>query len=90
MVSYQGEESYSTDLHTEEVASALPDHVVIFMLKRESLLTKSKLHWLTFEHMQLDKLVRSLKTQLKQGEPEFERLKRELEELKHAQRGASR
>lgn len=31
--------------------------------------------------------MRTWRTQLKQGEPEFERLKRELEEVKHSHRG---
>ncbi|GAX74273.1 hypothetical protein CEUSTIGMA_g1722.t1 [Chlamydomonas eustigma] len=65
----------------------LPDSVIVSMLRREALLTKAKLHCLVFEHMQQDKSVRTLKSQLKQGEPEFERLKRELDEVKNAHRG---
>lgn len=44
----------------------LPDHVVVAMLRREALLTKAKLHHLLFEHLQQDKMVRSLKAQLRQ------------------------
>ncbi|KAG1660965.1 hypothetical protein FOA52_005590 [Chlamydomonas sp. UWO 241] len=66
---------------------ALPNHVVVSMLRREVLLTKAKLHHLVFLHLQQDATVRTLKAQLRQGEPEFERLKRELDEVKHAHRG---
>ncbi|GFH31812.1 USP domain-containing protein, partial [Haematococcus lacustris] len=57
------------------------------MLRRESLLTKAKLHVLLWEHINQDKQLRTWKLQLKQGEPEFERLKRELDEVKHSHRG---
>ena len=46
--------------------SPLPDSVIVSMLRREALLTKAKLHYLVFEHLQQDKAVRSLKSQLKQ------------------------
>jgi hypothetical protein len=60
----------------------LPDHVVLAMLRREVLLTSAKLHFLAMEQLQADRALRSHKAQLRRGEPEFERLKRELEELK--------
>lgn len=44
----------------------LPDPVVVAMLRRESLLTKAKLHYLLFEHLQADRQLRSLRAQLKQ------------------------
>ncbi len=44
----------------------LPDSVIVSMLRREALLTKAKLHHLVFEHLQQDKSVRTLKSQLKQ------------------------
>ena len=44
----------------------LPDSVIVSMLRREALLTKAKLHYLVFEHLQQDKAVRTLKSQLKQ------------------------
>ncbi|KAK9806100.1 hypothetical protein WJX72_001362 [[Myrmecia] bisecta] len=65
----------------------LPDHVIISMLKHEVLLTRSKLHALNYEHHVGERKLRSLKSQLRQGEPEFERLKRELEEVKNQPRG---
>jgi hypothetical protein len=129
----------------------LPDSVIISMLRRETLLTRAKLHVLLFEHLQQDRQLRTWRMQLKQvgtsaaqgqqawalayllhhskppglhafsqsmathhcglvptchtvpwstalprvfalsphpqGEPEFERLKRELEEVKHSHRG---
>ncbi|KXZ54862.1 hypothetical protein GPECTOR_4g934 [Gonium pectorale] len=64
----------------------LPDEVILFMLRREALLTRAKLHWLVFEHLTQEKELRILKQQLRQGEPEFERLKRELDEVKHQPR----
>ncbi|EFJ48600.1 hypothetical protein VOLCADRAFT_104654 [Volvox carteri f. nagariensis] len=65
----------------------LPDEVILFMLRREALLTRAKLHFLVFEHLTQDKELRILKQALRQGEPEFERLKRELDEVKHQPRG---
>jgi hypothetical protein len=49
-----------------EEPSPLPDSVIVSMLRREALLTKAKLHCLVFEHLQQDKSVRTLKSQLKQ------------------------
>lgn len=66
---------------------ALPDEVVLKMLKREVLLTRAKLHALMFEHIMGEKQLRSLKAQLRHNEPEFDRLKRELEEVKSTPRG---
>jgi hypothetical protein len=51
------------------------------------LLTRAKLHALLFEHIMGERQLRSLKAQLRHNEPEFDRLKRELEEVKHAPRG---
>ncbi|GLC41576.1 hypothetical protein PLESTM_001216400 [Pleodorina starrii] len=65
----------------------LPDEVILFMLRREALLTRAKLHYLVFEHLTQEKELRILKQALRQGEPEFERLKRELDEVKHQPRG---
>ena len=67
--------------------SELPDNVVLKMLHREVLLTKAKLHALNYEQAVAERKLRTLKSQLRQGEPEFERLKRELEEVKNAPRG---
>jgi hypothetical protein len=64
-----------------------PDEVMLSMLRREALLTRAKLHALLYEHIMAEKQLRSLKAQLRQGEPEFDRLKRELEEVKHPPRG---
>lgn len=50
----------------EGAPSQLPDSVIVSMLRREALLTKAKLHYLVFEHLQQDKSVRTLKSQLKQ------------------------
>lgn len=36
------------------------------MLKREALLTKAKLHWLVFEHLNQERQLRTLKAQLRQ------------------------
>lgn len=70
-------------LDDSEGASLLPpDDVIISVLKRETLLTSAKLHFLEFEHLQAQRTVRSLTAQLRQGEPQFERLHRELDELK--------
>ncbi|BDA41097.1 probable inactive ubiquitin carboxyl-terminal hydrolase 54 at C-terminar half [Coccomyxa sp. Obi] len=65
----------------------LPDTVILKMLQREVLLTSSKLHALSYEQAIAERKLRTLKSQLRQGEPEFERLKRELEEVKNAPRG---
>ncbi|KIY93744.1 hypothetical protein MNEG_14218 [Monoraphidium neglectum] len=65
----------------------LPDDVIVQLLKREALLTRAKLHALQWERGRMERELRSLRTQIKAGEPELERLKRELDELKHAPRG---
>lgn len=81
-----GSSSSSSGPGTEAEPATLPDEVVLFMLKREALLTRAKLHNLVFEHLVQEKELRVLKQQLRQGEPEFERLKRELDEVKHTPR----
>jgi hypothetical protein len=45
---------------------ALPDHVIVAMLKREVLLTRAKLHYLLWEHLTLERQLRTWKNQLKQ------------------------
>lgn len=72
-------------LAAEDVA--VPDAVVLRMLAREALLTQAKLHALMFDHASAAKALLSIKSQIRHGEPEVERLKRELEELKSAPRG---
>lgn len=62
----------------------LPPEIIIFMLKREALLTDARIHFLVIEQFQAQRVLRSVKSQLLQGEPQFERLKKELEELKAA------
>ena len=47
----------------------LPDHVVQAMLKRELLLTRAKLHALTYEHIMGERKMRTYKSQLKQARP---------------------
>ena len=47
----------------------LPDHVVQSMLKRELLLTRAKLHALTYEHIMGERKMRTYKSQLKQARP---------------------
>eukprot|EP00884_Botryococcus_braunii_P009363 jgi/Botrbrau1/18428/Bobra.0072s0020.2 len=71
----------------EGVPADLPESVIIQLLEREVLLTRAKLHALHYEQIVADKKLRSLKNELRQGEPEFERLKRELEEMKNQPRG---
>lgn len=67
--------------------SDLPNTVILDLLRREVLLTKAKTHYLLFEQMQADRKLKACKSQLRQGEPEFERLKKELEEVKNQPRG---
>ena len=62
----------------------LPNEVILFMLKREALLTLAKFHGLKLEQAASKREVRSYQAQLRAGEPQFERLKRELDELKTA------
>jgi hypothetical protein len=45
--------------------SELPDEVIVAMLKREALLTKAKLHALTWERGQKERELRTLRTQIK-------------------------
>ncbi len=47
-------------------AKALPDDAILFMLRREALLTKAKLHYLVFEHLTQEKELRILKQALRQ------------------------
>jgi hypothetical protein len=55
---------------TEDLSSVddqnLPNHVITAKLRREARLTKAKVHWLVFEHLQQDKQLKSLKSQLRQ------------------------
>ncbi|WIA33521.1 hypothetical protein OEZ86_006646 [Tetradesmus obliquus] len=71
----------------EEGSGVIPDSVIMKMLAREALLTSAKLYALSFDHQMAQKSLASVKLQIRHGEPELERLKRELEELKHAPRG---
>lgn len=64
------------------VADTLPDSIIESVLLRESLLTQAKLHILRYEHLLARNQLKTLRTELMQGEPEFERLKRELESAK--------
>jgi hypothetical protein len=45
----------------------LPDGVVQAMLRRELLLTRAKLHALTYEHIMGERKMRAFKSQLKQA-----------------------
>lgn len=47
------------------VPAELPDEVIVQMLKREALLTKAKLHALTWEKTRMERELRSLRTQIK-------------------------
>lgn len=61
------ETSGSSALSTTSVAEDnLPDSVIISMLRRETLLTRAKLHVLLFEHLQQDRQLRTWRMQLKQ------------------------
>ena len=42
----------------------IPDHAIIAMLRREVLLTKAKLHFLVFEHLQQERTLRTYKSLL--------------------------
>jgi len=48
------------------VDDSIPDHAILAMLRREILLTKAKLHYLVFEHLQQERTLRTHKSQLKQ------------------------
>ena len=63
---------------------SLPPHVILFHLKREALLTAAKLHGLKLEQVTAKRELRSYQAQLRAGEPRFERLRRELDEMKSA------
>ena len=65
-----------------DLMDSIPYDAIIFMLKRESLLTSAKLHFLALEQISMHRKSQSLKFQLQQGEPQFERLKRQLDDLK--------
>ncbi|KAK9823299.1 hypothetical protein WJX72_001733 [[Myrmecia] bisecta] len=67
--------------------SDLPDDVILSMLEREMLLTRAKLHALNYEHHVGERNFRRLQTQLRQVEPEFDRLRRELEEIENQPHG---
>lgn len=70
------------DAASAGVLQELPNEAILFMLKREALLTSAKLHGLKLEQAASKRELRSLQAQLRAGEPQFERLKRELDELK--------
>lgn len=70
------------DATTAGTLPELPNEAILFMLKREALLTSAKLHGLKLEQAASKRELRSLQAQLRAGEPQFERLKRELDELK--------
>ncbi|KAK9835258.1 hypothetical protein WJX84_005739 [Apatococcus fuscideae] len=53
------------------------------MLKREAVITNAKLHALTHAHILGERNLQILKSELRQGEPEFDRLKQDLEALKN-------
>jgi Ubiquitin carboxyl-terminal hydrolase len=63
---------------------SLPPHVILFLLKREALLTAAKLHGLKLEQATAKRELRSYQAQLRAGEPRFERLRRDLDEMKTA------
>ena len=67
----------------EDLSDFLPDEIIFEMLKRERLLTEAKVYGMAFEQEDADKRLRLVKAQLRQAEPEFERLKQELEDLKN-------
>ena len=76
--------STTTTTTTTTLNTELPNSVVLFMLKREALLTTAKIHSLKLEQATAKRELRSYQAQLRAGEPQFERLKREMEELKSA------
>lgn len=47
-------------------AESLPDAVMLSMLRREVLLTRAKLHYLSYQQMMAERTLRSLKAQLRQ------------------------
>lgn len=49
-----------------------PDDVILFMLRREALLTRAKLHFLVFEHFTQEKELRILKQALRQVRQTFQ------------------
>ncbi len=57
----RSEETLSTTFDQE-----LPDHVIVALLRREALLTKAKLHALSYEHIMGERSLRTLKAQLRQ------------------------
>lgn len=68
----------------------LPDSVIEGVLSRESLLTQAKLHILKYDRLMANNQLKTLRTELMQGEPEFERLKRELENAKNLVRNSDK
>ena len=75
----------TSELTAEELR--VPTPVIIELLQREVLLTKAKIYTIRFEAQDLHRKLRTLKRELSYGEPQFERLKRELEEVKSQPRG---
>ena len=67
---------------TTTVLPELPNDVIVFMLKREALLTAAKLHAITLEQLCSKRELRSYQTQIRTRETQFERLKKEIDELK--------
>ncbi|UPR04627.1 hypothetical protein HOP50_17g79710 [Chloropicon primus] len=82
-----GNKMVSVEPEDGSVTNFVPDQVIYEMLKREGLLTEAKLYSLAHEHENCEKRLRNVRAQLRQTEPEFERLKNELEELKANPRG---
>jgi len=62
----------------------LPSKVILFLLNREALLTAAKLHALKLEQISAKRELRSYQAELRAGEPQFERLRKELDEIKSA------
>ena len=73
--------------HAVATAAPLPDEIVLAALEREKVLTKAKLFSMKMEHQAQQRRLRSVHSQIRQLEPEHERLKAELEVLKSGGRG---
>jgi len=75
--------------HAVAAAAPLPDEIILAALEREKLLTQAKLFSMKMEHQAQQRRLRSVHSQIRQLEPEHERLKAELEALKSGGRGNS-
>ena len=84
-----GADADAAEREQQRLEAALPDDAIVRALRREALLTQAKLRVLQWERAQKERELRTLRTQIRAGEPELDRLKRELEELKHAPRAAA-